>query len=420
MSPPNIAGTGRVGPRQRPRVTYSSSQSEAVDSPNLNESPSIARQRSIDESPRVRTFETNKVSSPKSPHYQRKSDAKNQYHGKKENLEDTPKSMRRDSQKSSPAQKHIKLMNYSTQFLRDQRKSNPRNDDAKFYQDQKLSETENHFSCETTNNGHDTEPKELEEIKSTNAQNPECQLESAPAESTEICGENEITPDENQQENSPNSTDKLPNVPPENSTIDQHEKSSNVNDDTAKSNDSLHDIEPSEAMNCSVNSGVISNDSGFIELPSNDSFHDISENAAVNKVDEESPESLPSSSEVPEISPTVQIEETESKPETNTLANDSQSEVALEATDSCKNEKNVSEPAENIGTESKEIESLIIEKSKEITQEIKELENSCSQEVEITENNSDEKKENIDESQLEKTEKLSADDRNEICNKSLT
>lgn len=81
MNSPSIAGTGRVGPRQKSRITYSS-QSEAVS----GESNFFTRQKSFDENIAATNFYNGPTLAPKSPFSQRKREGnpKSPYFSRKE------------------------------------------------------------------------------------------------------------------------------------------------------------------------------------------------------------------------------------------------------------------------------------------------------------------------------------------------
>ncbi|CAD1474251.1 unnamed protein product, partial [Heterotrigona itama] len=82
VNSPSIAGTGRVGPRQRTRVTYSHSD---IDAP-LSESESFFRQKSFEDKSKGTYFNNQKFSNLKRSHSQKKkeNEAKYQYHPKKD------------------------------------------------------------------------------------------------------------------------------------------------------------------------------------------------------------------------------------------------------------------------------------------------------------------------------------------------
>ena len=82
MNSPSIAGTGRVGPRQRTRVTYSHSD---IDAP-LSESESFFRQKSFEDKSKGTYFNNQKFSNLKRSHSQKKkeNETKYQYHQKKD------------------------------------------------------------------------------------------------------------------------------------------------------------------------------------------------------------------------------------------------------------------------------------------------------------------------------------------------
>lgn len=82
MNSPSIAGTGRVGPRQRTRVTYSHSD---IDTP-LSESESFFRQKSFEDKSKGTYFNNQKFSNLKRSHSQKKkeNETKYQYHQKKD------------------------------------------------------------------------------------------------------------------------------------------------------------------------------------------------------------------------------------------------------------------------------------------------------------------------------------------------
>lgn len=82
VNSPSIAGTGRVGPRQRTRVTYSHSD---IDAP-LSESDSFFRQKSFEDKSKGTYFNNQKFSNLKRSHSQKKkeNETKYQYHQKKD------------------------------------------------------------------------------------------------------------------------------------------------------------------------------------------------------------------------------------------------------------------------------------------------------------------------------------------------
>ncbi|KOX77781.1 hypothetical protein WN51_10571 [Melipona quadrifasciata] len=82
VNSPSIAGTGRVGPRQRTRVTYSHSD---IDAP-LSESESFFRQKSFEDKSKGTYFNNQKFSNLKRSHSQKKkeNETKYQYHQKKD------------------------------------------------------------------------------------------------------------------------------------------------------------------------------------------------------------------------------------------------------------------------------------------------------------------------------------------------
>lgn len=81
MNSPSIAGTGRVGPRQRTRVTYSHSD---VDTP-MTENESFFRQKSFEDKLKGTFFNNNqKFSNIKRSHSQRKSDSRPLHYQRKE------------------------------------------------------------------------------------------------------------------------------------------------------------------------------------------------------------------------------------------------------------------------------------------------------------------------------------------------
>ncbi|XP_625001.2 asparagine-rich protein [Apis mellifera] len=82
VNSPSIAGTGRVGPRQRTRLTYSHSD---VDTPS-SESESFFRQKSFEDKSKGTYFNNQKFPNLKRSHSQRKkeNETKYQYHSKKD------------------------------------------------------------------------------------------------------------------------------------------------------------------------------------------------------------------------------------------------------------------------------------------------------------------------------------------------
>lgn len=82
MNSPSIAGTGRVGPRQRTRLTYSHSD---VDTPS-SEGESFFRQKSFEDKSKGTYFNNQKFPNLKRSHSQKKkeNEAKYQYHSKKD------------------------------------------------------------------------------------------------------------------------------------------------------------------------------------------------------------------------------------------------------------------------------------------------------------------------------------------------
>lgn len=82
MNSPSIAGTGRVGPRQRTRLTYSHSD---VDTPS-SEGESFFRQKSFEDKSKGIYFNNQKFSNLKRSHSQKKkeNETKYQYHSKKD------------------------------------------------------------------------------------------------------------------------------------------------------------------------------------------------------------------------------------------------------------------------------------------------------------------------------------------------
>ncbi|XP_031848002.1 uncharacterized protein LOC116433720 isoform X2 [Nomia melanderi] len=82
VNSPSIAGTGRVGPRQRTRVTYSHSDVE----PSMPESESFRRQKSFEDKSKGPYFNNQKSPNVKRSHSQKKKegDAKYPYHQRKE------------------------------------------------------------------------------------------------------------------------------------------------------------------------------------------------------------------------------------------------------------------------------------------------------------------------------------------------
>lgn len=82
MNSPSIAGTGRVGPRQRTRLTYSHSD---VDTPS-SEGESFFRQKSFEDKSKGTYFNNQKFPNLKRSHSQRKkeNETKYQYHSKKD------------------------------------------------------------------------------------------------------------------------------------------------------------------------------------------------------------------------------------------------------------------------------------------------------------------------------------------------
>ncbi|XP_043277356.1 uncharacterized protein [Venturia canescens] len=412
VSSPNIAGTGRVGPRQRPRVMYSS-QLEHVDSSHVNEGPSIGRQKPNDENTKVRNFEAHKILSPKNVHERRgKSDGKNSSSGKKEEFEGTPKSVRKDSQKSPHAQKRVNIVNHSTKFSRDLQKPEEslKKDSTTFLRTQKTKDTGNNskISRDLTTNANSIESEKLnllEEMDSNNETNDEQIRETTP----------EHKNNEAQQENSTSLKDEsceqiFGNVPSENSGSHENVKSLNAIPDIGTCNHSADVNESSEAISC-MNSGDISTDSGFIEMPSNSSIHDLSDNFAIkmnDKIDNDCPQLLPSTSEASKNSSSIEGNETESQSvykgnlddgslsnDTTTLPNDMHSTISCDSANSCE-DKDKNENGEVCEVQSKENANSTDEKIAEIPRDPNVSKNLGGDETQnIQENSSTDMKEEI-------------------------
>ncbi|XP_003425848.1 uncharacterized protein DDB_G0286591 isoform X1 [Nasonia vitripennis] len=104
VNSPSIAGTGRVGPRQKSRITYSS-QSDAEGS--NQEYNNFARQKSFDEKTAGANFNNGSKSAPKSPFTQRKKEGNSKfpYPQKKEFRNDESSTRSKNPTKSMYPQK---------------------------------------------------------------------------------------------------------------------------------------------------------------------------------------------------------------------------------------------------------------------------------------------------------------------------
>ncbi|XP_017877557.1 uncharacterized protein MAL13P1.304-like [Ceratina calcarata] len=101
VNSPNIAGTGRVGPRQRTRVTYSHSD---VDVPPSEDEP-FFRQKSFEDKAKGTYFNNQKFSNLKKSHSQKKKENETKYRQRKNsegNSHEFQSYMQRDHQKFIP------------------------------------------------------------------------------------------------------------------------------------------------------------------------------------------------------------------------------------------------------------------------------------------------------------------------------
>ncbi|XP_011500451.1 PREDICTED: uncharacterized protein LOC105364263, partial [Ceratosolen solmsi marchali] len=127
VNSPSIAGTGRVGPRQKSRVTYSSQSDADVTVHELN---NFSRQKSFDEKTAGAYFNSGQKSTPKSPFSQRKKDSnsKSAYNQRKEFKNDESSTRTKIAIKTTYSQRNEskdqrQLNNLSSKVQRIQKRS---------------------------------------------------------------------------------------------------------------------------------------------------------------------------------------------------------------------------------------------------------------------------------------------------------
>ena len=403
VSPQNIVGTGRVGPRQRPRVLYSSQEAEV----SVHENPSFTRIKQgrfiEDKTKGKHDDQPHRTAPSKSPHPQRKRDgdpkSPNTQRKDTDRSEVTPKSGKKDSAKSPfPQRRANAVSNHPPKSPRvSQRSSEAKKDYIKLPhgREQQMSKItasapeafkiENVVGLEcnavviSLQNYNNDKANLLKDIQNNDKKGDSVSVEESSIETTaspttesvsEIV-ENEAQEQSNEiigpvSEKSPvgiaassavktvvqfvenvlekNASEALYGEP---STSQEARDDSNVNVHVVSTsiNTQALNINADDTLN-SNDSGFIEsagNDSGFIELAGNDSIHDISDNDIV----ETSRESIQVPAEIAETQAVIE----------NLVVNENQTERKtgeadkLSSSDSAKAENNFHEKSGNTSTE---------------------------------------------------------------------
>ncbi|XP_076230956.1 uncharacterized protein LOC143177068 isoform X3 [Calliopsis andreniformis] len=279
VNSPSIAGTGRVGPRQRTRVTYSHSDAEAI----MSEGEPFHRQKSFEDKSKGTYYNNQKSPNVKRSHLQKKKegDPKYPYHQRKETKKE-------DSDVYSHKHHENEFRSYGTrdsQKFHSNKSPKPMRGNVKAAnEDSSMDTSEKHETRENTNTDSTevednaiSEPLPSNQAEMLNAENEDIIVDSSEKHETPEFSNPDTTKVENNaiSEPIPSNQAEMSNAVDETSSMNPSEKSETEecsNTDSAKvennviENNEISELDPSDqAESCNtekkeVNTSEITNE----------------------------------------------------------------------------------------------------------------------------------------------------------------